>query len=96
MFVTRARYDRAVQEGVLALRKYHQLIREWNDLVDLIDNLGGLKRIREAVQATPTQQFTDDDIRRLLQLCHPDKHANSNLAQDMTRKLLAARQRKTG
>lgn len=95
MFVGRAKYDRAVQQGAAALAKYLNLVREWNDLVDLIEDLGGLKRIREAVNSPP-QQFTDDDIRRLLQLCHPDKHSNSSLAQDMTRKLLAARQRKTG
>ena len=39
-------------------------------------------------------QFSDDDLRRLIQLCHPDKHDGKQMAQDMTAKLQAMRKSK--
>lgn len=38
-----------------------------------------------------TSRFSESDIKRLLQLCHPDKHGGSKMASDMTSKLLAMR-----
>jgi hypothetical protein len=34
------------------------------------------------------QGFDKQDIRRLLQLCHPDKHDGKQMASDMTAKLV--------
>lgn len=41
----------------------------------------------------PQPQFSEDEIARLLRLCHPDKHGNSSAANEMTRKLLGLRKR---
>lgn len=34
-------------------------------------------------------QFSQDEIKRLIRLCHPDKHQNSDSANEMLKKLLA-------
>jgi len=36
-------------------------------------------------------QMTSERLRQLLQLCHPDKHGNSVLSQEVTRWLLSLR-----
>lgn len=37
--------------------------------------------------------FSDEDIKRLLMLCHPDKHGGKEMARQMTTKLLTLRKR---
>lgn len=36
--------------------------------------------------------LTKSDLNKLLQLCHPDKHDNSNISNEMTKKLLKIKQ----
>lgn len=43
-------------------------------------------RIFESSKAKEPQ-FSEDDLRRLLQLCHPDKHNGKQMAIDMTIKI---------
>lgn len=40
---------------------------------------------------TPQPQFSQEDIKSMVRLCHPDKHANSETANRITKVLLAAR-----
>jgi hypothetical protein len=40
------------------------------------------------MQSMHRQQFNAEDIKRLLQLCHPDKHDGKAIATEMTQKLL--------
>ncbi len=42
----------------------------------------------EFFQKAQTPQLSKDDVRRLLQLCHLDKHNDSTLSVEMTQKLL--------
>ena len=67
--------------------KFHKLINEWNDLVDDINRKGGQAFLDSPGRVMSNTQFTDQDLRRLLQLVHPDKHNNSAMASDMTAKL---------
>lgn len=55
-------------------------------------NVGTIFGVDMARGAMPTQ-FTEEEIARLLRLCHPDKHGNSSAANEMTRKLLGLRKR---
>lgn len=70
--------------------QYETLIEKWNTLVKQINKNGGQQFLDHA-RVDAQQQFTNDDLRRLLQLCHPDKHGGSNLAVEMTAKLNKAR-----
>lgn len=63
---------------------------KWNQLVSRINALGGEEFLSggERCRHQPARQFDKSELRCLLQLCHPDKHGNSALAQRMTAKLL--------
>lgn len=91
MFVRKSTYDelRARFEASECARKhffneYQALRHKWNALVDRINTLGG-----ESLFEQP--QFTDDELRKMLMLCHPDKHNGKQMAVDITAKLNAIR-----
>lgn len=63
-------------------------IREWNALVERINAKGGEDFLSGKTQA---KQLSEEDIKRLLMLCHPDKHDGKPMAVEMTKKLLALR-----
>ncbi len=48
-----------------------------------------IKAAEEA--STSTAQLSADEIKRLIKLCHPDKHENSKEANELTAKLLSLR-----
>ena len=70
------------------ISKYRRLLRDWNNLVDRVNAIGGEKALSGSVNALGIHE---DDIKRLLQLCHPDRHRNSDLSVEMTQKLLQLR-----
>jgi predicted nuclease with TOPRIM domain len=71
--------------------KLNQLIRKWNRLVDRVNAAGGERILNGTSPAANTLGLTTVDIKRMLQLCHPDRHNNSDLAVEITQKLLALR-----
>jgi urease accessory protein UreF len=71
--------------------KLNQLIRKWNHLVDRVNAAGGERILNGAAPAANNLGLTAADIKRMLQLCHPDRHRNSDLAVEITQKLLALR-----
>lgn len=71
--------------------RHAQLQKEWNNLVDRINAKGGETFLKHGTVHSAPQQFGDEDLRRLIQLCHPDKHANSELSQRMTTLLTGLR-----
>ena len=101
MIVRQSTYDKAVRQRteaesslfVLQLRysaladRYSELIAEWNARVKRINAKGG----EQFLEGSSNNQFTEDDIKKLLQLCHPDKHDGKQIAVDMTQKLLQLR-----
>jgi hypothetical protein len=64
---------------------------EWNELVDLINANGGQNFLNGNVKTTIQTQFSDADLRKLLQLVHPDKHNGKLSAVMMTQKINALR-----
>lgn len=96
MFVRRSTYDKAEKrafDAELALKVQRQETRElemrllvarsegarWRDLA--------VQNIRQGKAAA--DPFTPEDFKRLLMLCHPDKHGGKTMAQEMTSKLLS-------
>lgn len=78
-------------------RDYYK--REWNALVERINAKGGENFLRYG-SIYPTQPtfvpFTDSELRKLLMLCHPDKHDGKELAVEMTKKLNSLRNERYG
>ncbi|MEP6636689.1 MAG: hypothetical protein ABJB97_08170 [Acidobacteriota bacterium] len=59
--------------------------------IDLMVELLRLRAENERLRGAPRGRLDPEFIKRLLMLCHPDKHAGSRLATDVTQKLLALR-----
>ena len=66
--------------------EYSHLLKKHNKLVDDLNAKGG-----KAFLYGPQTRLDSEDIKRLLILCHPDKHDGKRLAVEMTQKLLAMR-----
>lgn len=72
--------------------KYASLLDEFNKLVDVINKKGGKQFLDHGVlpQNLP-DQFSQEEIRTLINLCHPDKHNGKESAVEITKKLLNLR-----
>jgi hypothetical protein len=91
MFVRKKKYDTLQLE-------YLQLMGEMAMLQLKIVGLEELLRMarEKAMKMTPeikkvSHNFTQEEIKKLLMLCHPDKHNGKQMAVEMTQKLLALR-----
>lgn len=72
--------------------KHSALLKEWNALINRINQKGGRDFLNNGViPSKTTSGLSQEDIKRLLQLCHPDKHDGKQMASEMTAKLLALR-----
>lgn len=91
MFVRLSTHQRVVAENRALQALVNQKIDEWNTLVRLINAKGGQRFLDEA-QLDASALLSKDDIRRLLQLCHPDKHDGKKIAVEMTQKLLSLKE----
>ena len=87
MFVRESTYRQLQQRYKELDRANDVLLDKWNALV-LQLNAGGGARFREERSVAPTKVFTNAEVRKLLQLCHPDKHDGKPMAVEMTQKLL--------
>lgn len=64
------------------------MIRRYNDLVHRINEKGGEQFLNEAVI------ISDVQLDRLIRLCHPDKHDNSDAATKATQWLLSIKDKR--
>lgn len=81
------------QNALVWQMRHIELQTKWNNLVDRINVLGGeefLQTARMTGRDNPSQ-FTDDELRSLLQLVHPDKHGGKQSAVVLTQKINALR-----
>lgn len=87
MFVRESTYRQLQQRYKELDRANDVLLDKWNALVRQINAKGGALFLEEG-SVTPTKVFTNAEVRKLLQLCHPDKHDGKPMAVEMTQKLL--------
>lgn len=52
-----------------------------------------LRAARRSSANNSNQVFTQDEIRSMIRLCHPDKHGGKEVATKVTQKLMSMRQR---
>ncbi len=66
--------------------QYVALVKQWNDLTKLINSKGGQQFLdsNPVTGASPVTGFSNDDINKMIRLCHPDKHANSEMSNYIT------------
>lgn len=85
--------NQEAQNALMWQMKHIALQTKWNELVTRINDLGGedfLQNARLTGIETPSQ-FTDAELRSLLQLVHPDKHGGKQIAITLTQKINALR-----
>lgn len=69
--------------------KASQLARKWMEANRTIDAL----RLHYRNYVRPSSAaFSQKEINQLIKLCHPDKHANNELSNNITKKLLRMRE----
>lgn len=85
MFVLSSTYESLKRQHDSAVRSYNRLLREWNQMVELINKKGGQDFLNDGVV------LSQNDIKDLLTLCHPDKHQNSDTSVRVTKFLLGMR-----
>lgn len=97
MFVRQSTYDKVIKErndeAINALywtQAYSQLQKKWNELVKMVNEKGGAQFLEHGVMPGQTRnvsQFSDEELRSLLQLVHPDKHDGKPSAVRLTQKI---------
>jgi len=99
MFVLQSTFDKMQKRASIAESAYwttkarhDNLLTQWNDLVDRINKKGGEAFLKRAKIPTGCE-FEPEDVQRLIQLCHPDRHDGKPLATEMTQKLVALKQK---
>lgn len=81
------KYDALQSDHTLLLVKFTHLQGEWNKLVDKINAKGG----QAFLDGQRHAQLSREEIKKLISLCHPDKHGGRELAKQMTQRLLELR-----
>ncbi len=80
--------------------EHNKLLDEWNGLIRLINNRGGSSFLNSGRSTFTTvvekSPFTPEEMKQLIILCHPDKHGGSELATEVTKKLLSLRDKQRG
>lgn len=83
-------YDNVV--GSLLYRsRYEQLLKQYNDLIKRVNQKGGDQFLKYGSIQPQGAQISQDEIKTLIQLCHPDKHNGKESAVEITKKLLSLR-----
>lgn len=91
MFVLESTYKR-LQARYRELDHFNdRLLEKWNRVVQQINAKGGDAFLEKGTLAAPNP-FSQEDIRRLISLCHPDKHDGKPMAVEMTQKLLSLKE----
>lgn len=99
MFVLKSTHDKALeqrnyqqQQALYWNNKYIELQLRWDEVVDQINSKGGMNFLNNgSIRQKTVHQFTDDELRSLLQLVHPDKHGGKQSAITLTQKINSLR-----
>lgn len=76
-------------ELLVAQSQLDALTDKWNALVKRVNARGGEEFLSSG--GSSSSQFSKAEIAQLIKLCHPDKHGGSEVAGEITRKLLTLR-----
>lgn len=95
MFMLKSTHDRIVSSIRYEADSY---LHEWKKTADLFHDACALnERLKrdfvesQRPKTVTVTQFSQDEIQKLLMLCHPDKHGGKEMAMKMTQKLLSLR-----
>ena len=101
MFVLKSTYKRVVEDRDFFKEGYHRVTRALNSTVSTLEEYSRyadslkdhIHELEYQIEANTYSEprFTEEDLKRLIVLCHPDKHDGKQMAVEMTDKLLKMR-----
>lgn len=86
MFVRQSKYNQLKIDCLAWKYAYNQKVEEWNKLVAQINLKGGWSFLNNAT-LKGYSQFTEDELKTLRRLCHPDKHDSSKSSNELSAKI---------
>lgn len=92
MFVRKSRFESLERVAATMADRINTLNMQLNYHKNLVNELR--YRLLVAQNRSPTlssSQFSEEELKQLIRLCHPDKHGGSAAATKITQKLLALR-----
>lgn len=84
MFVLKSTYESLARELFDSRMAFSLLNDKWNDLVDRINKKGGERFLSQGPNGC---QFSKEELKQILVLCHPDKHGGSDKATTITKQI---------
>lgn len=104
MFVTSGTHERvksnlrqAIADRDHLLRQHNSLTLRWNDVITKINKAGGQAFLdgdvphKQAYNTKQESQFTDAELKSILQMIHPDKQNGSAISVQLTQKINSLR-----
>ena len=91
MFVTRKNYDKLMQETLAYKRAFIKERTERNELTVEFNELMTKWNARSNNSRNVSVQLDQTSIKKLITLCHPDKHGGKRSAVEATQLLLSLR-----
>ncbi|QEM41118.1 hypothetical protein HYP85_gp021 [Pseudomonas phage Zuri] len=88
MFVSSKKHNALLADYEALKYEHKRLVKNWNEIVAVINAKGGQAFLDGEVT---NSEFSQEEIKTLIQLCHPDKHAGKESAVRLTQKLLTLR-----
>lgn len=94
MFVSKARFkdtERVAKEWAAVAGMYKRQYEQASQMYLVMNKAFTELQHLYATTRKGQPAFNEDEMRKLLALCHPDKHDGKPMAVEMTQKLLAMR-----
>jgi len=87
------RQSQAMREAAAEMAEMRSDLDDYRDLVMVLEKrLEALQGRRRAGDGTASGEISGEMLRRLIQLCHPDRHGGSDAARKATTFLLSLRE----
>ena len=86
MFVLQSTYNTLQAELMNYKIALNHMNCKWGALVDRINEKGGEEFLERDINP-----FSDDELKKMIALCHPDKHNGKESAKEITQKLSSMR-----
>lgn len=90
MFIFKSTYEEILLDKLNSEIAFKTLLIKWNDLVDKLNEKGGDSFLNGKIKK---DQFSKEELRDLLILCHPDKHNGNEKSTKITQRIVAMRQK---
>lgn len=86
MLVRQSKYDELKVQLYATQYALNSKVEQWNELVSRINAKGGENFLQNG-SVKGSSQFTEDELKALRRLCHPDRHGSSKSSNELSAKI---------